>query len=61
MSIRGFCLLCKPPPPAWPGYRDASGKVLSRATQPYSKSWGLEGTPNGPNHIINDFSDLKLA
>ncbi len=41
--------------------RDASGKVLSRATQPYSKSWGLEGTPNGPNHIINDFSDLKLA
>jgi hypothetical protein len=40
--------------------RDASGKVLSRTTQPYSKSWGLEGTPS-PNHIINDFSDLKLA
>jgi hypothetical protein len=41
--------------------RDASGKVLSRATQPYSKSWGLEGVASGPNHIINDFSDLKLA
>ena len=41
--------------------RDASGKVLSRTTQSYAKSWGLEGTPSGPNHIINDFSDLKLA
>ncbi len=40
--------------------RDGSGKVLSRTTQPYAKSWGLEGTPS-PNHIINDFSDLKLA
>ena len=41
--------------------RDASGKVLSRTTQPYSKSWGLEGTASGANHIINDFSDLKIA
>ncbi|HEY6115821.1 MAG TPA: hypothetical protein VI172_07660, partial [Candidatus Dormibacteraeota bacterium] len=41
--------------------RDGSGKVLSRTTQAYSKSWGLEGTASGPNHIINDFSDLKLA
>jgi hypothetical protein len=41
--------------------RDSTGKVLSRTTQPYSKSWGLEGTPGGPDHIINDYSDLKLA
>jgi len=41
--------------------RDGSGKVLSRTTQSYSKSWGLEGTVSGPNHITNDFSDLKLA
>ena len=41
--------------------RDASGHVLSRVTQPYSKSWGLAGTDSGPNPIINDYSDLKLA
>jgi len=41
--------------------RDASGKVLSQTTSSYSKSWGLEGTTSGPDHITNDFSDLKLA
>jgi len=41
--------------------RDASGHVLSRVTQPYNKSWGLAGTDSGPDPIINDYSDLKLA
>ncbi|HEY3084346.1 MAG TPA: hypothetical protein VGK28_02720 [Candidatus Dormibacteraeota bacterium] len=44
--------------------RDTSGKVLSRQTQPYNKSWGLGGAAGGDiNHlvIINDFSDLRLA
>jgi len=41
--------------------RDASGRVLSRVTQPYNKSWGLAGTDSGPDPIINDYSDLKLA
>ena len=41
--------------------RDASGRVLSRVTQSYNKSWGLAGTESGPNPIINDYSDLKRA
>jgi len=41
--------------------RDASGHVLSRVTQTYNKSWGLAGTDSGPDPIINDYSDLKLA
>ena len=43
--------------------RDASGKVLSQQTQPYSKSWGL-GSPSadGTYQLIqNDYTDLKLA
>jgi len=43
--------------------RDASGKVLSRATQPYAKSWGLGSqSVDGSYQIIqNDYTDLKLA
>ena len=41
--------------------RDASGRVLSHVTQPYNKSWGLAGTDSGPDPIVNDYSDLKLA
>jgi hypothetical protein len=41
--------------------RDASGKVLSQATQPYAKSWGVTGAATGPDPIINDYTDLRLA
>jgi len=41
--------------------RDASGKILSQQTQPYGKSWGLAGSKNNPDPIINDYSDLVLA
>jgi len=43
--------------------RDASGRVTSTQTQPYSKSWGLAGVfPPGQGDLIgNDYSDLVLA
>ena len=41
--------------------RDASGRVLSRVTQAYAKSWGVNGVEDGPDPIINDYTDLRLA
>ena len=41
--------------------RDAAGKILSQQTQPYGKSWGLGGSSDNPDPIINDYSDLALA
>ena len=43
--------------------RDASGRVVSTQTQPYSKSWGLAGLlPPGQGDVIgNDYTDLNLA
>jgi hypothetical protein len=42
--------------------RDASGKVLSRQTIAYAKSWGLiESKDAGHMLLANDFTDLKLA
>jgi len=41
--------------------RDASGKILSQQTQSYGKSWGLGGSSDNPDPIINDYSDLALA
>jgi hypothetical protein len=42
--------------------RDASGKVLSRQTLAYAKSWGLtEAKDVGHMLLANDFTDLKLA
>src|SRR5262245_19181753 len=42
--------------------RDASGKVLSRVTQPYDKSWGLVESKEVSHMLLqNDFTDLKLA
>ncbi|HEY0493912.1 MAG TPA: hypothetical protein VGD57_10660, partial [Candidatus Dormibacteraeota bacterium] len=42
--------------------RDATGKVLSQSSTPYSKSWGLDSSP-GASHqlIINDYTDLAPA
>jgi hypothetical protein len=42
--------------------RDASGKVLSQSSTPYSKSWGID-TAAGVSHqvIINDYTDLSPA
>jgi hypothetical protein len=42
--------------------RDASGKVLSQSSTPYSKSWGLD-TSAGVTHqvIINDYTELAPA
>ena len=37
--------------------KDASGNVLSQASSPYAKSWGL----GGGNLIINDYTDLAAA
>jgi hypothetical protein len=42
--------------------RDASGKVLSQSTTPYSKSWGLDTSTTGSHQvIINDYTDLAPA
>ena len=43
--------------------RDASGNVLSQASAPYAKSWGLGATsPDGTHALIaNDYTDLALA
>jgi hypothetical protein len=43
--------------------RDASGNVLSQATSPYAKSWGLASAPDGTTNqvIINDYTDLAPA
>ena len=43
--------------------RDASGRVLSTQTQPYSKSWGLAGVvaPGEGDVIGNDYTGLNLA
>ena len=44
--------------------RDTSGKVLSRQTVSYNKSWGLSGAKDaGTGHLmlVNDYTDLKLA
>jgi hypothetical protein len=41
--------------------RDASGRVLSQVTQAYAKSWGVNGITDGPDPIINDYTDLRLA
>jgi hypothetical protein len=42
--------------------RDASGKVLSQSTTPYSKSWGLDISA-GVSHqvIINNYTELAPA
>jgi hypothetical protein len=40
--------------------RDASGKVVSQQTLPYTKSWGLSGDLTN-DVIINDYTDLKPA
>ncbi len=40
----------------------ASGNVLSQATSPYAKSWGLAASPDGASQvIINDYTDLAPA
>jgi hypothetical protein len=42
--------------------RDPSGSVLSQASSPYAKSWGLAGKDPGTNQvIINDYTDLAPA
>jgi hypothetical protein len=41
--------------------RDASGNVLSQASSPYAKSWGLANSKDGSNTIINDYTDLAPA
>lgn len=42
--------------------RDSSGKVLSRVTQPYDKSWGLAPSGVGPTLVIAvDYTGLKPA
>jgi hypothetical protein len=42
--------------------RDASGNVVSQASSPYAKSWGLAGKDPGINQvIINDYTDLATA
>ena len=42
--------------------RDASGKVLSQTSMPYSKSWGLDTSTSGSHQvIINDYTDLAPA
>ncbi len=41
--------------------RDASGNVLSEASSPYAKSWGLANSKDGSNTIINDYTDLAPA
>jgi hypothetical protein len=42
--------------------RDSSGNVLSQASTPYSKSWGLDTSSNGGHQvIINDYTDLAPA
>jgi hypothetical protein len=41
--------------------RDASGSVLSQASSPYAKSWGLANSKDGSNTIINDYTDLAPA
>jgi len=41
---------------------DASGHVLSQASAPYAKSWGLGLSPGLQNQvIINDYTDLTVA
>jgi hypothetical protein len=44
---------------------DASGRVISQATQPYNKSWGLSGgdlSPDGSHdRIAQDYTDLIKA
>jgi hypothetical protein len=41
---------------------DASGKVLSQTSTPYSKSWGLDGSLSGDHQlIINNYTDLAPA
>ena len=42
--------------------RDASGKILSRTTQPYDKSWGLAQPGEGTAQLIAvDYTGLKPA
>jgi hypothetical protein len=41
--------------------RDASGNVLSQASTPYSKSWGLDTSNTSHPVIINDYTDLAAA
>src|SRR6202022_2814930 len=42
--------------------RDASGKVLSQSTTPYSKSWGLDTSTTGSHPvIINNYTALAPA
>jgi Na+-translocating ferredoxin:NAD+ oxidoreductase RnfD subunit len=41
---------------------DASGRVLSRTSSPYNKSWGLNGTPVGGHQLIFvDYTGLAPA
>jgi hypothetical protein len=40
---------------------DASGKVLSQASSPYAKSWGLAASSGGHDVIVNDYTDLIPA
>jgi hypothetical protein len=43
--------------------RDASGNLISQASSPYAKSWGLGGAKGGDATmvIINDYTDLNPA